>query len=108
MRQLTAAAVLAAALAGSIGYWTGAAYEPVELVETSLPVELKTADAAVLAAELTNAGVSGATCAYEQLVIKGQLAEVCYCRNGSAGWESLAEQCKAEVSVSDGKVFVKE
>ena len=118
-KQLTTTAILAAALAGSIGYWTGTEYQPVEVVEPLSPeaVELKTADADTLKAELP---VASATCTLQTLHrpvgkdADGQWItepfESCYCLDGKGFGKSVAvDECPGgEVAISGGKVFVKE
>ena len=117
--QLTATAILAAALAGSLGYWTGTEYEQVEVVEPLPPeaVELKTADADALEAELP---VASATCTLQTLYrpvgkdAAGEWVtepfESCYCLDGKGFGKSVeVDECPGgEVTVSGGKVFVKE
>lgn len=105
--KLTYATLLSAAIAGSVGYWTGTSYTRVELV-SAVPiemVELLTADKAVLLAEATTSKAEGRiTCAVG--VITNHLDE-CYCTDGdTAGWLTKAADCKSEIEIINGKVYV--
>lgn len=115
---LTLSALLAAALAGNVALISTG--EQVEIVEPVSPtaVELKTDDAATLLAELP---VAAATCTRQTLHrpigkdADGQWItepfESCYCADGKGfgkSVDSLDECPDGEVTLSGGKVFVKE
>lgn len=110
--QLTLAALLAAVVAHDVYLLsTGAEVEVVADVPAEA-VELKTADATVLKAEIANAETTK--------IVKCELAtlrfgadgperEECYCTDGErAGWVTDATKCQGEVMVSGDEVYVKE
>ena len=108
--RLTLSALLAAALVGDVVLLsTGLLVEVVATVPAE-STELLTRDKDTLLTEATKAAASPAfTCEVRTLRFGRTPREVCWCDDGQgAAWESSADDCYAEVTVSDGVVYTRE
>ena len=109
-QKLTLTALIALAVGGSAGVLIKGNYLPVVIVAEAgvEEVELKTADAGVLLAEAEKAGAATAI----KCTTQGAGANPpgrCYCYdsdNVGRGWLTDASECKGDVTITDGKVYV--